>query len=245
MTLYHYTTLDNFFSIWESKTLWFSYSKDTNDYFEREKTYVFCQDTFTYKGKPLDRTYFKGFREGIIEELDRYRQVSFCLNYSRKIPGYASPMMWGQYARSKSKEGIWKDGVCLALDSEKLIRPTSTFFERKVNYSDNVKPPFVRGIDFTRKDAAEAVRAGRDPGRLHRRFRRLCQRLPRHEHRRLPEDGIRGHAGVPSLQQVHLPLVRPVSARAGGRLEQPRRDERRAVQPGRRDERPAGPGIRR
>ena len=103
MTLYHYTTLENFFSIWESKVLRFSYSKYTNDYFEREKTYVFCQDTFTYKGKPLDRTCFKGFREGRIEELDKYRQVSFCLDYSRKMPGYASPMMWGQYARSKNK----------------------------------------------------------------------------------------------------------------------------------------------
>lgn len=71
------------------------------------------------------------------------------------MPGYASPMMWGQYARSKNKEGLWQDGVCLALDSEKLVRPTSPFFERKVNYSDNVKPPCVRGIDFTRKDAAE------------------------------------------------------------------------------------------
>ena len=101
MTLYHYTTLDNFFLIWESKALRFSYSKNTNDYFEREKTYVFCQDTFTYKGKPLDRTYFKDFRQSIGKELERYRQVSFCLDYSRKMPGYASPMMWGQYARSE------------------------------------------------------------------------------------------------------------------------------------------------
>lgn len=41
MILYHYTTLENFFPIWNSKTLRFSYSKNTNDYFEREKTYVF------------------------------------------------------------------------------------------------------------------------------------------------------------------------------------------------------------
>lgn len=155
MTLYHYTTLDNFFSIWELKVLRFSYSKNTNDYFEREKTYVFCQDTFTYKGKSLDRTCFKEFRQSIGEELDKYRQVSFCFDYSRKMPGYASPMMWGQYARSKKGKRKWQDGVCLALDSDKLIRPTSPFFERKVNYSDNVKPPFVRDIDFTRKDAAE------------------------------------------------------------------------------------------
>jgi len=155
MTLYHYTTLENFFSIWKTKTLWFSYSKNTNDYFEREKTYVFCQDTFTYKGKPLDRSYFMGFRKGIIEELDRYRQVSFCIDYSKKVPGYASPMMWGQYARSRDEERKWQNGVCLALDSEKIARPSTLFFERKVKYSENVKPPYVRGIDITREDSSE------------------------------------------------------------------------------------------
>ena len=155
MILYHYTTLDNFFSIWESKTLWFTYSKNTNDFFEREKTYVFSQDTFIYKGKPLDRTCFKGFRTSIGEELDRYRQVSFCLDYRRNMPGYASPMMWGQYARSKNEKGLWQDGICIALDSEKLVRPSTLFYERKVKYSENVKPPYVRGIDITRDDAAE------------------------------------------------------------------------------------------
>lgn len=155
MTLYHYTTLNNFFSIWGSKVLRFSYSKNTNDFFEREKTYVVGQDTFTYKGKTLDRNFYKGFRKAVGEELEKYRQVSFCLDYSRNLPGYASPMMWGQYARSKDEERKWQDGVCLALDSEKIVRPSSLFFERKVNYSENVKPPYVRGIDITREDAAE------------------------------------------------------------------------------------------
>ena len=155
MTLYHYTSLDNFFSIWKSKALWFSYSKNTNDFFEREKTYVVCQDTFTYKGKSLDRTFFSGFRKSLGDELDRYRQVSFCLDYSREMPGYASPMMWGQYARSKNGEGHWQDGVCLAFDSEMLVRPPMPFFERKVYYSENVKPPYVRGINITCEDAAE------------------------------------------------------------------------------------------
>ena len=49
MTLYHYTTLDNFFSIWESKALWFSCSKNTNDYFEREKAFVYSQGKFAEK----------------------------------------------------------------------------------------------------------------------------------------------------------------------------------------------------
>ena len=49
MTLYHYTTLNNFYSIWESKTLRFSYSKNTNDYFEREKAFVYDQGKFAEK----------------------------------------------------------------------------------------------------------------------------------------------------------------------------------------------------
>jgi hypothetical protein len=154
MNLYHYTTLDNFFSIWESKALWFSNCKNTNDFFEREKTYVIGQRSFAYKGKELDRTCLIGLVKHIGEELDRYRQVSFCLNYSQKMPGYASPMMWGQYARSKKGEKLWQDGVCIALDSEKIVRPSDLFFERKVEYSENVKPPYVRGIDITREEAA-------------------------------------------------------------------------------------------
>jgi len=155
MTLYHYTTLNNFLSIWESKVLRFSYSKNTNDFFEREKTYVVGLDTFSYKGEPLSRTLFKGFKKRVDEELNRYRQVSFCLDYSRNLPGYASPMMWGQYARSRDEERKWQNGVCLALDSEKIARPSTLFFERKVKYSENVKPPYVRGIDITREDSSE------------------------------------------------------------------------------------------
>lgn len=64
-------------------------------------------------------------------------------------------VVYGRLEVSKYKEGFWQDGVCLALDSEKLVRPTSPFYERKVIYSDNVKPPFVRGVDFTHEDAAE------------------------------------------------------------------------------------------
>ena len=51
MRLYHYTTLQNFVSIWESKTLRFSYSKNTNDFFEREKAYVYDQGKFAEKEK--------------------------------------------------------------------------------------------------------------------------------------------------------------------------------------------------
>lgn len=155
MTLYHYTTLDNFFSIWESKTLWFSYSKNTNDYFEREKAFVYDQGKFAEKEPVWGYLSFETIRKLVSKELDRYRQISFCLDYSKKLPGYASPMMWGQYARSKKKKGKWQDGVCIELDYNELKRPDFTFFEHKIRYTEKIKAPYLHKVNFTRKNAAE------------------------------------------------------------------------------------------
>lgn len=155
MKLYHYTTLENFFSIWDSKTLLFSYSKNTNDFFEREKAYVYSQRKFKEKEKIWGYLSFETIRNLVSEELVNYRQISFCLDYSKKMPGYASPMMWGQYARSKDKEGKWQDGICLELDYEKLDMPDSLFFEHKIKYTEKVKSPYLHTIYFTRKNAAE------------------------------------------------------------------------------------------
>lgn len=155
MKLYHYTTLQNFFLIWESKTLKFSYSKNTNDFFEREKAFVYDQGKFAEKEKVWGYLSFKTISNLVSEELDKYRQVSFCLDYSKKMPGYASPMMWGQYARSKDKEGKWQDGICFELDSEKLERPDNLFFEHQITYSKKIKSPYLHRVNFTRKNAAE------------------------------------------------------------------------------------------
>jgi len=154
MTLYHYTTLNNFYSIWESKTLRFSYSKNTNDYFEREKAFVYDQGKFAEKEMVWGYLSFKTIRNLVSAELEKYHQISFCLDYSKKMPGYASPMMWGQYARSK-KRGKWQDGVCIELDYEKLEKPDNIFFEHKVKYTDKVKAPYLHRVNFTRVNAAE------------------------------------------------------------------------------------------
>ena len=154
MTLYHYTTLNNFYSIWESKTLRFSYSKNTNDYFEREKAFVYDQGKFAEKEMVWGYLSFKTIRNLVSAELGKYHQISFCLDYSKKMPGYASPMMWGQYARSK-KRGKWQDGVCIELDYEKLEKPDNIFFEHKVKYTDKVKAPYLHRVNFTRVNAAE------------------------------------------------------------------------------------------
>lgn len=155
MTLYHYTTLDSFFSIWESKTLRFSYSKNTNDFFEREKAFIYDQGKFAEKESVLGYLSFNTIRKLVSKELDKYRQISFCLDYSKELPGYASPMMWGQYARSRKRKGKWQDGVCIELDYEKLERPDVLFFENKIRYTKSVKSPYLHKVNFTRKGAAE------------------------------------------------------------------------------------------
>ena len=155
MKLYHYTPLSNFLLIWKDKRLKFSFSKNTNDFFERDKAYTITPETFSYKGKRLSGEAFRRFRLDVEEELNRYRQVSFCRDYSVKMQGFSSPMMWGQYARSKNKDGNWQDGVCIELESDLMERPSIPFYEHKVVYSDNIKIPFVRDIDFTKEDAAE------------------------------------------------------------------------------------------
>lgn len=155
MKLYHYTSLSNFLLIWRDKRLKFSFSKNTNDFFERDKAYSITPETFSYKGKRLSGDAFRNFRLDVEEELNRYRQISFCRDYNAEMLGFSSPMMWGQYARSKNEDGKWQDGVCIELESDLMERPSAPFYEHKVVYSSNVRVPFVRDIDFTRGNAAE------------------------------------------------------------------------------------------
>jgi hypothetical protein len=155
MKLYHYTTFDNFASIWESKILRFSYSKNTNDFFEREKTYVYSQGEFAEKENVWGKIAFDKVMKDVANELDKYRQVSFCRDYGKNMPGYASPMMWGQYARSKDVNGKWQDGVCIELESDMFMKPDNVFYEHKINYPPKVKAPYLHKISFTKEKAAE------------------------------------------------------------------------------------------
>ena len=152
MTLYHYTSIESFRKIWESKSLLFSLSENTNDFFERFKTFVLTQETFKCDGKQLDRNRFDNFDVKIREELSKYRQVSFSYDYDDGLKGYASPMMWGQYAWHKMGEE-WQNGVCIAIDSDKIKRPLLAHPD-KVRYSFTLEPPIVENIDYTKEDAA-------------------------------------------------------------------------------------------
>ena len=70
------------------------------------------------------------------------------------MKGYASPMMWGQYARRKTSYNTWKDGVCIELESSRIERPTDSFFEGEVTYEEIVPMPLLEGIDPLQSDAA-------------------------------------------------------------------------------------------
>lgn len=153
MKLYHYTKIENFVKIWGSKTIRFAPAETTNDFFERFKTFVLTQNTFSYKGKQLDRKLFDHFDKKIWEELSKYRQVSFSYDYDDGLKGYASPMMWGQYAWSKIGE-TWQNGVCIAIDSDKIIVPSFVFPPNKVQYNFTLEPPIVENIDYSKEGAA-------------------------------------------------------------------------------------------
>ena len=153
MILYHYTSVEKFKLIWSSKTIWFAPAATTNDFFERFKTFVLTQDTFKCDGKQLDRSRFDHFDEKIRAELSKYRQVSFSYDYDDGLKGYASPMMWGQYAWAKDKNNNWQNGVCIAIDSDKIKEPPFKVFANKVSYLPKLESPRVENIDYTQEGA--------------------------------------------------------------------------------------------
>lgn len=154
MILYHYTSLSHFLGIWKDKKMYFSPAINTNDFFERFKTFTLTQNTFKCGGVRLDKTRFDHFDEKIWSELRKYRQVSFSCDYDEGIKGYASPMMWGHYAWRKIGENSWQNGVCIALDSDKIKVPPYVYQPGKVLYSPTLESPKVENIDYTKEDAA-------------------------------------------------------------------------------------------
>jgi len=150
MKLYHYTSIDSFKKIWESKSLKFCVSKTTNDSFERNKSLRLTKNSFL---SLKDGGAIESFFNSVFREIDSYKQISLTKNY-KTLKGYASPMMWGQYARSKTRYNTWKDGVCIELESSRIERPTDSFFEGEVTYEEIVPMPLLEGIDPLQSDAA-------------------------------------------------------------------------------------------
>lgn len=150
MKLYHYTTFANFCSIWIQQKLKFSEWTNCNDVYEREKTYKFTQLSLQHNGKKYPPGVFDQFSTKVFEEVERYHQLSFCLD-DKEIKGYASPMMWGHYARDYQRSG-----VCLELDSSKIKYPKDCkIYKKKVSYNKILKPTPVEGVDVEKEDAAQ------------------------------------------------------------------------------------------
>ena len=134
MKLYHYTTFANFCSIWIQQKLRFSEWTNCNDLYERDKVYNLTQQSREHNGIKFSLEVFRQFKKNVFEEVERYKQVSFCLDY-KDIKGYASPMMWGHYARDYQRSG-----VCIEIDSLKIKSspPNAKIYKGKVSYKINL-----------------------------------------------------------------------------------------------------------
>ena len=151
MKLYHYTTFPNFCSIWIQQKLLFSEWINCNDVFEREKIFNFTLSSRIYNGKKCPQDTFKKFYSGVLEEIKRYKQVSFSKDYRDGLNGYASPMMWGHYARDYQRSG-----VCIELDSSKIRTPKQVkIYKKEVSYKKELFATHVGGVNAEMEDAAE------------------------------------------------------------------------------------------
>jgi Protein of unknown function (DUF2971). len=153
MKLYHYTSLNAFQKIWEEKRLKFCESKTTNDSFERNKSLRINSNFISDCLNSISEEQIKEFIYDVLSEIEDYRQVSLCVDYDNNLKGYASPMMWGQYARKKNTRNKWVDGVCLEIEESKLMWPSDNFYKGKVSYTNDVPLPILDGIDITKDDA--------------------------------------------------------------------------------------------
>lgn len=151
MKLYHYTSVESFEKIWDSKSLKFSQCKTTNDSFERNKSLRLSWDSFP---DTKDKEIINDFFLSLFNEIEEYHQISLTKDYDN-LKGFASPMMWGQYARTKLPNGIWQDGVCIELDSSKIRRPEFHYYEGEIEYKELVPMPCIFGINPKDPQAAD------------------------------------------------------------------------------------------
>lgn len=151
MKLYHYTTFANFCSIWIQQKLRFSEWTNCNDVYERDKVYNLTQQSREHNGIKFSLEVFRQFKKNVFEEVERYKQVSFCLDY-KDMKGYASPMMWGHYARDYQRSG-----VCIEFDSLKIKSspPNAKIYKGKVSYKINLTATDIGGVNQEKADAAQ------------------------------------------------------------------------------------------
>lgn len=131
MKLYHFTSVKSFKKIWETQSLKFADSKKTNDIFEKKKILQVTNLIFpeAYKSASHKVSFIKHFYDILFE----YRQISLTMDYD-DVAGYASPMMWGQYANHTR-------GICIELDTEKLNLNLNDVWSSKVVYTNHL--PYI------------------------------------------------------------------------------------------------------
>jgi hypothetical protein len=129
----------------------FSEWTNCNDVYERDKVYNLTQQSREHNGIKFSVEVFRQFKKNVFEEVERYKQVSFCLD-DKDIKGYASPMMWGHYARDYQRSG-----VCIEIDSLKIKSsyPNAKIYKGKVSYKINLTATEIGGVNQEKADAAQ------------------------------------------------------------------------------------------
>uniref|UniRef100_A0AB33JUM7 DUF2971 domain-containing protein n=1 Tax=Prevotella sp. GTC17262 TaxID=3236797 RepID=A0AB33JUM7_9BACT len=155
MKLYHYTSMQNFALIWQSGKLKFSESGGTNDFFERHKIIVADEAVLINNGEATEYEILQHNVDAIFRTINKFKQISLCLDYSDELKGYASPMMWGQYARAKDENGVWQDGVCIEIEESSLNLKDMPLYFGKILYTDNVSMLKFGGYNFTKENAID------------------------------------------------------------------------------------------
>lgn len=153
MKLYHYTSLASFKFIWEGKKLKFSESKGMNDFFERHSFTDPVESRLPYNGENSEVEVIENNVSAILCKINEYKQISLCMDYPEGLKGYASPMMWGQYERSKDEKGNWQDGACIEIDLDAPALEALNLLYSKITYTDQLSIQKLEGWDFTEKDA--------------------------------------------------------------------------------------------
>ena len=145
MKLYHYTSLDSFIKIWMSGHLLFADSNCTNDIFESKKISSLGNCKIPHVDGETDIEIMGHFMKMLWGEVNNYKQISLTQDYSGKMPGYSSPMMWGQYANKGN-------GVCFELNSDKLDLSSTDSISNPIEYTDEVPILEIEDIDLSSQD---------------------------------------------------------------------------------------------
>lgn len=112
--LYHYTSFDTFVKIWLSKQLRYSTVTNVNDIQEAESS-----ASVPHPNQTAIIYAYHDIRQ-------KYKQISFTMDFDSYMKGCMSPMMWGHYADKRK-------GVCIEIDYGKLNLP-DTCFDAPVKY---------------------------------------------------------------------------------------------------------------